>query len=234
MRRECLMSIAFRVGMRGHYDIVRQGCERQDAVQEAGVESTICLGIFQPCNEAICISSKHYPGTATSHRDQTYLRLSISAVGRPSDLWVEVTPPLDAKRLAHGHRCKRYTSSFGPALCHPSATSASPWSPLAPRSVHRSTTSRQAHTSSPRPPRSEHRRVAQHIRHNEQSHVRAPNVDAVQMCDATITLCDVDVLELAVHVVFCFDEFAAVGLARVDLNRHLMALVDQPSAGAQM
>lgn len=44
------------------------------------------------------------------------------------------------------------------------------------------------------------------------------------MSDAAVSLGDVDVLELAVHVVFGFDELSAVCLSGVDLDSHLMAL----------
>lgn len=54
--------------------------------------------------------------------------------------------------------------------------------------------------------------------------MRAANVDAIQMGDAAVALRNVDVLQLAVHVVFGFDEFAAVGLAGVDLDGDLVAL----------
>ena len=54
--------------------------------------------------------------------------------------------------------------------------------------------------------------------------MRAADVDAIEMGDATVALRDVDVFELAVHVVFRFDELAAVRLAGVDLNRDLMTL----------
>jgi len=49
-------------------------------------------------------------------------------------------------------------------------------------------------------------------------------VDAVEVCDAPVALRDVDVLELAVHVVLRFDQLAAVCLPGVDLNRYLVAL----------
>jgi len=44
------------------------------------------------------------------------------------------------------------------------------------------------------------------------------------MGDATIALRDVDILELAVHVVLGLDELAAVGLPGVDFDRDLVAL----------
>lgn len=52
----------------------------------------------------------------------------------------------------------------------------------------------------------------------------AANVDAVEVRDAPVALRNVDILELAVHVVFGFDELAAVGLSGVDFDRDLVAL----------
>jgi hypothetical protein len=46
-----------------------------------------------------------------------------------------------------------------------------------------------------------HLHIPQHIRHNEQAHVRATDVYAIQVCDSAVALCDVDVLHLYVHVV---------------------------------
>ena len=43
--------------------------------------------------------------------------------------------------------------------------------------------------------------IPQHVGHDKQPHVRAPNVDPVQMSNSAIALGDVDVLQLAVHVV---------------------------------
>lgn len=60
--------------------------------------------------------------------------------------------------------------------------------------------------------------------------MRAANVYPIEVSDATVALGDIDVLKLDVHVVFRFDEFAAVCLARIDLNRHLVALRIVPSA----
>lgn len=50
------------------------------------------------------------------------------------------------------------------------------------------------------------------------------NVDAIEMRDSPVSLCDIDVLELAVHVVFGFYELAAVGLAGIYLDGDLVAL----------
>lgn len=50
------------------------------------------------------------------------------------------------------------------------------------------------------------------------------NVDAIEMRDSPVSLCDIDVLELAVHVVFGFYKLAAVGLAGIYLNGDLVAL----------
>ena len=52
----------------------------------------------------------------------------------------------------------------------------------------------------------------------------SPNVDAIEMRDSPVSLCDIDVLELAVHVVFGFYELAAVCLAGVYLDGDLVAL----------
>ena len=80
--------------------------------------------------------------------------------------------------------------------------------------------------------------------------MRASNVDAIQMCDSSVALRNVDVLELYVHVVLSyfpvslhlrlpllspsliaicgpertFDELSTVCLARVDLHCDLMSL----------
>ena len=80
--------------------------------------------------------------------------------------------------------------------------------------------------------------------------MRTSNVDSVQMCHATIALGDIDVLELAVHVVLgygrsalivgrvvggrmrTFDELTAVGLAGIDLNCDLVTLRDHTLAVA--
>lgn len=44
----------------------------------------------------------------------------------------------------------------------------------------------------------------EHVGHNEEAHMRSANVDSIQMCDSPISLCDVDVLELDVHVVLSY------------------------------
>lgn len=62
--------------------------------------------------------------------------------------------------------------------------------------------------------------------------MRAADVHAIKMGDATVSLGDVDVLELDVHVVFGLDEFAAVSLAGVDLDCDLMSLCDHVSWGS--
>lgn len=51
------------------------------------------------------------------------------------------------------------------------------------------------------------RSVPQHIRHNEESHMTAPDVNLFEMADAPVAGCDGDVLELDVHVVLgCLEE----------------------------
>jgi len=50
------------------------------------------------------------------------------------------------------------------------------------------------------------------------------DIHAIEVSDAPIALCDVDVLELDIHVVFGFDKLAAIGLPAVDFNRNLVAL----------
>lgn len=50
------------------------------------------------------------------------------------------------------------------------------------------------------------------------------NVDAIEVRYSPISLRDIDVLELAVHVVFGFHELAAVGLAGIYLDGDLVAL----------
>ena len=44
--------------------------------------------------------------------------------------------------------------------------------------------------------------VPEHVRHDEESHVAAANVDLVEMGDTAVASGDGDVLELDVHVVF--------------------------------
>jgi hypothetical protein len=44
--------------------------------------------------------------------------------------------------------------------------------------------------------------IPQHIWHNEVPDMAAPNIDLLQMRDATIAGCDRDVLQLDIHVVF--------------------------------
>ena len=134
--------------------------------------------------------------------------------------------------------------------------------------IHRSPASRQTNPASTTSARSEHRRipvtlsvlscpplksralVPQHIRHNKQPHMRAPNVHAIQMSDPTITLSDIDVLHLYVHVVLrcakssayvlvftplsrtahTFNELPAVRLSGGDFNRDLVTLREHASA----
>lgn len=108
-------------------------------------------------------------------------------------------------------------------LLHFTASTA-PSTPLPSRPVHRSPASRQSHTSASHRPTPEHRRIPEHVRHDEQPHMAPPNVDAIEMSDAAIALGDIDVLELAVHVVFGFDQLAAVGLSGIDLDCDLVTL----------
>ncbi|KAK3617697.1 hypothetical protein LTR56_025113 [Elasticomyces elasticus] len=50
------------------------------------------------------------------------------------------------------------------------------------------------------------------------------------MCDTPVALGNVDVFELAVHIVLRLDKLAAVGLTGIDLNRYLVALQHMWSA----
>jgi hypothetical protein len=43
--------------------------------------------------------------------------------------------------------------------------------------------------------------IPQHVRHDEEPHVAAPNIDLVEVRDTAIAGCDGDILELNVHVV---------------------------------
>lgn len=70
----------------------------------------------------------------------------------------------------------------------------------------------------------EHGGVPQHIRHNKESHMTAPDVNLFEMADAPIAGCDGDVLELDVHVVLGFNKLATVGLAGGDLEGDDMTL----------
>jgi hypothetical protein len=44
--------------------------------------------------------------------------------------------------------------------------------------------------------------IPKHIRHNEESHMRPPNVDLIEMADSSITRSNGDIFELNVHVIF--------------------------------
>jgi len=74
-------------------------------------------------------------------------------------------------------------------------------------------------SSSPSPPHS-----PQHVRHDEEAHVRPPDVHLVQVADAAVARRHRDVLQLHVHVVLGLEQLAAVHLARGDLERHDVAL----------
>jgi len=50
----------------------------------------------------------------------------------------------------------------------------------------------------------EYSNIPQHIRHDEQAHMRTANVYAVQVGDSSVALRDVDVLHLHVHVVLSY------------------------------
>ena len=52
----------------------------------------------------------------------------------------------------------------------------------------------------------------------------AADVDLIQMTDSAVARGDGDVLELDIHVVFGFDEFAAIDLARGDFEGDDMVL----------
>ncbi len=80
----------------------------------------------------------------------------------------------------------------------------------ATRTLHRRPSSRKSHTSSTRASCSEHRRILQHVRHDEEAHVRATNVDSIQVRHSTVSLRYVDVLELAVHVVLRCDRVSVL------------------------
>lgn len=96
----------------------------------------------------------------------------------------------------------------------------------------------------------------QHIWHNEQAHVRSSDVHPVEVGNPSITLRDVDVLKLDVHVVFgfvkniisvlspvyracasavtrTFDQFAAICLAGCDFDSDLVTLQKPTSAVVQ-
>lgn len=47
--------------------------------------------------------------------------------------------------------------------------------------------------------------IPKHIRHNEESHMRPPDVDLVEMADSSISRRDSDILELDVHIIFGCD-----------------------------
>ena len=64
--------------------------------------------------------------------------------------------------------------------------------------------------------------------------MRSSDIDSIEMCDSSIALRDVDVLELAVHVVLRFDKLPAVRLTRVDLNRNLVSLICTVSAATMV
>lgn len=44
--------------------------------------------------------------------------------------------------------------------------------------------------------------IPKHVRHDEKSHMRAPDVHLVEMADSSITRGNSDILKLNVHVVF--------------------------------
>jgi hypothetical protein len=44
--------------------------------------------------------------------------------------------------------------------------------------------------------------IPKHIRHNEESHMRPPNVNLVEMADSPIARSDSDIFELNVHIIF--------------------------------
>lgn len=139
-------------------------------------------------------------------------------LGSPHACWVNAERRALARATGHFllfciHRDTPHDTSAAPSTAWASS-----------RSADRRPSSRQPNTSAPRPSRPEHRRIPQHIRHDEQPDVRASDVHPIEVGHAPIALRNVDVLELHVHVVFGFKELAAVCLAGIDLNRHLMAL----------
>ncbi len=73
--------------------------------------------------------------------------------------------------------------------------------------------------------------IPQHIWHNKEAHVAAPDINLLEMADAPIARRDGDVLELHVHVVFGFDELAAVGLAGGDFEGDDVALCEWLAEG---
>lgn len=64
--------------------------------------------------------------------------------------------------------------------------------------------------------------VPEHVRHDEESHVAAANVDLVEMGDTAIASSDGDVLELNVHVVLgCGGCMLAFESRNRDISRSL-------------
>lgn len=68
-------------------------------------------------------------------------------------------------------------------------------------------------------------KVPKHIWDDKETNVAASNVDLFEVGDAAVAGGDGDVFELDVHVVFCFDQLAAVGLARGYFEGYDMALL---------
>lgn len=105
-----------------------------------------------------------------------------------------------------------------------------PTTPAAgPRTADRRTSTRQTNTPAARITTAEHGRVAEHVGHDKEAHVRAANVDLFEVGDAAVAGGDGNVLELDVHVVLGLEEAAAVGLARGNFECDNVALQSEVS-----
>lgn len=81
-------------------------------------------------------------------------------------------------------------------------------------SVYCCSSSSQTNTSSSCATTSEHWCIAQHIWYNEESDMTASDVYLIKMRHSSISGCLLYIFELNVHVVFCFEQFSSVDLAR--------------------
>lgn len=80
------------------------------------------------------------------------------------------------------------TNKFAPRIVGKNLSTTSSPSP-----TNRRSTSRQTNTTTPQIPTLEHGRIAQHIRHNEEAHVRTANIHLLEVGNAAVASGDSDV-----------------------------------------
>ena len=69
----------------------------------------------------------------------------------------------------------------------------------------------------------EHGRILQHVRQYHETYFAASDIYVLQFCRSPVAICDAYAGKLAVHIVFGFNQFAAVHLPGIGLARHDVA-----------